>query len=117
MASLLQGLFVTRKNFCKPVLMLVPNSPRSRFPGQFLAHEGLYAVYQLIELDDLTGRLTTDENRALMLDLAPPSAVTHALTHSHSVTGPIANSTISLVSTGYSLFQTDKNISLVYKKH
>jgi hypothetical protein len=79
MESLLHGLYVTRKYFCKPVLMLVPNSPRSRFPGRFLAHEGLYAVSQLIELDDLTGRLTTDENRALMLDLAPHPLLQHML--------------------------------------
>jgi hypothetical protein len=42
------------------------SAPKSKL----LAHKEVYMVSQLMEVDDLTVRLTTDENRAHMLDLA-----------------------------------------------
>jgi hypothetical protein len=38
---------------------------------QFLAQKWIYTVLQLMEKDDFTGRMTTDENRALVAELAP----------------------------------------------
>jgi hypothetical protein len=39
--------------------------------GDLLAEENLHTVSQLQEVDDLTGHLTIDENRALMEALTP----------------------------------------------
>jgi hypothetical protein len=44
--------------------------PLSETEGQLKAQKGVYTVSQSMETDDLTGRLTMDENRALLADLA-----------------------------------------------
>ncbi len=49
--SLLPGLFFTRKFFCKPVLMLVLNTPRSP-PGVFITAESNFSVYSSLENRD-----------------------------------------------------------------
>jgi hypothetical protein len=56
-------------------LMVTPLLPKV-FPlgaleGKPLAHKRIYAVFQPMEVDDLRGRLTSDENQALMMELAP----------------------------------------------
>jgi hypothetical protein len=44
--------------------------PLSPAEGTVLAGRGVLTVSQLLEINDLTGRLTTDENRALFKELA-----------------------------------------------
>jgi hypothetical protein len=75
-------------------------------------------VSQIMEVDNLTGRLTTDENRVLLADFAPFSLHQHklrllnqALRRSLTV-----DKTIGLATMGYALFQLYKNISIVNKK-
>ncbi len=61
--SWLPGLFVTIKLFCKPVLMLVPNTPRSRLPGVFITGESrLHDVFTTGE-SRLPDVFTTRESR------------------------------------------------------
>jgi hypothetical protein len=68
-----------------------------------------------MEVDDLTGHLTTDENRALLLELAPTlySNTSYGFLF---VLCPTVDKVISLVITGYSLIQLDKEICRIYNK-
>jgi hypothetical protein len=67
-------------------------------------------VSQLMEVDDLTGRQTIDENRAPMLNLARPFCCNTSYDFLFALCdgAPTASRVISLVSIGYSLFQFDK---------
>jgi hypothetical protein len=49
--------------------------------GQLLAQKAiyLYTVSQIMEVDNLTGRFITDENRTLLADLAPFPLLQHKL--------------------------------------
>ncbi len=44
-----------------------------------LKEKSLYTVSQLLEVNDLTGRLTTDENRLLLTDLTLYPQLQHKL--------------------------------------
>ncbi len=46
--------------------------PVNSTEGDLVSEKNLHTVSQLLEVDDLTGCLTTDENRALMEELTPP---------------------------------------------
>jgi hypothetical protein len=71
-----------------------------------------------MEVDDLTCRLTTDKNRALLAELAPLPLLQHKLRLLiHALRrGPTAEKSSDLATTCFALFQLDKNISIVYKK-
>jgi hypothetical protein len=70
-----------------------------------------------MEVDNLTGRLTTDKNRVFLPDLAPFSLLQHnlrlliqALPRNITV-----DKTVGLATMGYAIFQLYKNISIVNK--
>jgi hypothetical protein len=70
-----------------------------------------------MEVDDLTGRLTTDENRALLADLALFPLLQHQLRLLiHSLRrSQTADKIVGLATKNCALFQL-YNISIVYKK-
>jgi hypothetical protein len=68
-----------------------------------------------MEVNDLTRRLTTAENRELMQELCPFPQLQLKLWLMKLRWGPTADKVISLATTFYSLFQLDKNRSIVYK--
>jgi hypothetical protein len=71
-----------------------------------------------MEVDDLTGRLTTGENRALMEELVPYPRLQHKLRLLINTLcrSPTADKLVSPATTAYALFQLNKNMSIVYKK-
>jgi hypothetical protein len=72
-----------------------------------------------MEVDDLNGCQITDENRALILDLAPYPLLKRKLQLLTQALrcGPQQTKLSDLSRLDrYSLFRLDKNISLVYKK-
>jgi hypothetical protein len=53
--------------------------PLSVAEEQLLAQKGIYTVSQIMEVDVLTDRQATGENRALMMELAPFLLLQHKL--------------------------------------
>jgi hypothetical protein len=53
--------------------------PCSVMERQLLAQKGIYTVSQIMEVDKFTARMSTDESRALLADLAPFSLLQHKL--------------------------------------
>jgi hypothetical protein len=51
------------------LFIVIPSS--AKFSHYLLKERNLLAVSQLVEVNDLTGRLTTDENRVILDDLTP----------------------------------------------
>jgi hypothetical protein len=76
--------------------------PLSVAKGQFLSQKGIYTVSQIMDVGDITSRLTTSENRALMIELTPVPVLQHRLRLLlHALRrGPTV---VSLPTTGYSL--------------
>jgi hypothetical protein len=83
-----------------------------------LADCGLYTVSQLLEINDLTGQLTTVENRALFEDLAAYPHLQHKLRLFVRVfwRGPIADKLNCQVTAASSLFLVEKNLSQIFRK-
>jgi hypothetical protein len=79
---------------------------------------GLYTVSQLLEINDLTGRLTMEENRALFEDLAVYPHLQHKLRLFVRVfrRGPITDKFNCQVTAASSLFLVDKNLSQIFRK-
>jgi hypothetical protein len=84
--------------------------PLSVTEGGMLADRGLYTVSQLLEINDLTGRLTTEENRALFEDLAIYPHLQHKLRLFVRVfrRGPIADKLQCQATAASSLFSMEK---------
>jgi hypothetical protein len=83
-----------------------------------LRDKSLYTVSQLLEVNDLTGRLTTDENRLLLPDLAPYPQLQHKLRlliHSLRRT-PVVDKFTTPTAKASSLFCLDKNLSQIFMK-
>ncbi len=91
----------------------------SEIEGQLLAQKGIYIASHIIEVDDLFGRLTTNENRPLRADLAPFPMLQHKLRVLIQALQrpPTEDKFVGLATKCYALFQLDKKISFVYKKH
>jgi hypothetical protein len=87
-----------------------------KWKDTLLAWKGIYSL-KIMEVDELTDRLTKDENRALLADLAPFLLLQHKvrLLIQALRRGPTAEKVVVLATTGYALFQLDKNISIVLK--
>jgi hypothetical protein len=89
------------------------------FAGEMstLRDKNLYTVFQLLEVNELTGRLTVEENR-LLADLTPYPPLQHKLRLLiHSLgSAPVVDKFVSSTTTASSLFCLDKNLSQVYKK-
>ncbi len=83
-----------------------------------LAGRGILTVSQLLEINDLTGRLTTEENRALFEDLAVYPHLQHKLRLFVRVfrQGPIVDELTCQVTAASSLFLVDKNLSQIFRK-
>jgi hypothetical protein len=80
---------------------------------ELLAQRGLFTVFQLMEVDEPTGRLSTDENRGLMQELVTHSLLQHKiqLLIQSLRFGLTADKHVGLSTTGFSLFQLDRIIS------
>jgi hypothetical protein len=71
-----------------------------------------------MEVNNFTGRMSTDENRAHIAEVTLPPLLQHKLKlliHAWR-RGSTADKDVSLATTGYVLHQLDKNISIVNKK-
>jgi hypothetical protein len=92
--------------------------PHSVPEGGMLADRGLCTVSQLLEINDLTARLTMEENRALFEGLDAYPHLQHQLRLSVRVfrRGPIADKLICQVTTASSLFLVEKNLSQIFRK-
>jgi hypothetical protein len=92
--------------------------PLSATEGGMLADHGIFNVSQLLEINDLTGRLTTEENRVLFEDLAVYPHLQHKLPLFVRVfrRGPIADKLTCQVTAASSLFLVEKNLSQILRK-
>jgi hypothetical protein len=92
--------------------------PLSVTEGGMLANRGLYTVSQLLEINDLTGQLTTEENRAQFEDLAVYPHLRHKLRLFVRVFrwGPTTDKLNCQVTAASSLFLVGKNLSQIFKK-
>jgi hypothetical protein len=79
---------------------------------------GVFTVSQLLEINDLTGRLTTEENRALFEELAIFPHLQHKLRLFVRVfrRGPIADKLVCPVTAASSLFLVEKNLSQIFRR-
>jgi hypothetical protein len=78
-----------------------------------LREKSLHTVSQLLGVNDLTGRLTIDENRLLLTDLTPYPQLQHKL-HLliHALRrAPVVDKFVIQTTTASSLFCLDKNLS------
>jgi hypothetical protein len=83
-----------------------------------LKDKNIHTVSQLLEVNDLTGQLTVDENRLLLADLSIYPHLQHKLhllIHS-SQRGPVVDKFVTHTTTAFSLFHLDKNLSQIFKQ-
>ncbi len=83
-----------------------------------LKDKNIYTVSQLLEVNDLTGQLTVDENRLLLADLSIYPHLQHKLRLLiHSLRrAPVVDKFVTQTSTASSLFCLDKNLSQIFKQ-
>jgi hypothetical protein len=92
--------------------------PLTHAEGMLLVEREILTVSQLLEINDLTGRLTTDENRALFKELAIFPHLQHKL-HFFARNfrrGPIVDKMVCPVTAGSSLFLVEKNLSQIFRR-
>ncbi len=92
--------------------------PLSSAEGTLLADREILTVSQLLEINDLTGRLTTYENRALFEELAIFPHLQHKLRLFVRVfrRGPIVDKLVCPVTAASSLFLVEKNLSQIFRQ-
>jgi hypothetical protein len=92
--------------------------PLSSAEGEVLADRGILTVSQLLEINDLTGRLTTEESRALFEELATYPHLQHKLCLFARVfwRGPIVDKLVCQVTAASSLFLVEKNLSQIFRR-
>ncbi len=83
-----------------------------------LKDKNIYAVSQLLEVNDLTDRLTVDENRLLLADFSTYPHLQHKL---HLLVrsmrrAPVVDKFVTQATTASSLFSLDKNLSQIFKQ-
>jgi hypothetical protein len=83
-----------------------------------LKDKNIYTVSQLLEVNDLTGRLTVDESRLPLADLSTYPHLQHKLRLLvHSMRrAPLVDKFVSQATTASSLFCLDKNLSQIFKQ-
>jgi hypothetical protein len=84
-----------------------------------LKDKNLYTVSQLLEVNDLTGRLTVDENRLLLADLSTYPHLKHKLRlliHSMRRAPVVVDKFVTETTNASSLFCLDKNLSQIFKQ-
>ncbi len=86
--------------------------------GRLLVERGILTVSQLLEVNDLTGRLSTDENRALLEDLTVFPHLQHKLRLfvRNFRRAPIADKMVCPVTAGSSFFLVEKNLSQIFRR-
>jgi hypothetical protein len=82
-----------------------------------LRDNNVYTVSQLLEVNDLTGRLTVDENGPLLDRLAAYPHLQHKLRLliRSMRRAPMVDKFTSPITTATSLFALDKNLSQIFK--
>jgi hypothetical protein len=83
-----------------------------------LRDKNIYTVSQLLEVNDLTGRRTVDENRLLLVDFSLYPHLQHKLCLLiHSLhRAPVVDKFVTHTTTASSLFCLDKNLSQIFKQ-
>jgi hypothetical protein len=83
-----------------------------------LRYKNVYTVSQLLELNDLTGRLTIDKNGQLLAQLAIYPHFQHKLRLliRSMRRAPVVDKFVTLTTTASSLFALDKNLSQIFKQ-
>jgi hypothetical protein len=83
-----------------------------------LRDRNVYTVSQLLEVNDLTGWLTVDENRLLFADLATYPHLQHKLRLLVRTMrkAPVVDKFVTPTTTASSLFVLDKNLSQIFKQ-
>jgi hypothetical protein len=78
----------------------------------------ILTISQLLEIDDLTGRLTTDENRALFDELPafPQLQYKLRLLIRTMCRAPLADIFMAHNTMAFSLFCLERNLSQIFKK-
>jgi hypothetical protein len=92
--------------------------PLTHAEGRLLVERGILTVSQLLEVNDLTGRLSTDENRALFEDLTVFPHLQHKLRLfvRNFRRAPIADKMSCPATAGSSFFIVDKNLSQIFRR-
>jgi hypothetical protein len=92
--------------------------PLSNGERSILRDQQIFSVSQLLEVNDLTGRLTVDENAALLTGLANFPHLQHKLRLlvRSMRRAPVVDKFVTPITTATSLFLLDKNLSQVYKQ-
>ncbi len=92
--------------------------PLSNGERSILRDQQVYSVSQLLEVNDLTGCLTVDENVALLTGLANFPHLQHKLRLlvRSMRRAPVVDKFVTPITTATSLFLLDKNLSQVYKQ-
>jgi hypothetical protein len=83
-----------------------------------LKDKNIYTVSQLLEVNDLTGRLTVEENRPLLADLSVYPHLQHKLRLliRSMRRAPVVDKFVTHTTTASSLFMLDKNLSQIFKQ-
>jgi hypothetical protein len=83
-----------------------------------LRDRNVYTVSQLLEVNDLTGHLTIDENSLLLADLAVYPHLQHKLRLliRSLRRAPVVDKFVTSTTTASSLFLLDKNLSQIFKQ-
>jgi hypothetical protein len=83
-----------------------------------LRNNNVYTVSQLLEVNDLTGRLTIDENMLLLAQLADYPRLQHKLRLliRSMRRAPVVDIFVTPTTTATSLFALDKNLSQIFKQ-
>jgi hypothetical protein len=92
--------------------------PLSNGERAILRDRQVFSVSQLLEVNDLTGRLTVDENAALLTSLANFPHLQHKLRLliRSMRRAPVVDKFVSPITTATSLFRLDKNLSQIFKQ-
>jgi hypothetical protein len=92
--------------------------PLSSSEISILCDNNVCTVSQLLEVNDLTGRLTTDENTALLAQLAAYPHLQHKirLLIRSLRRAPVVDKFVAPITTATSLFSLDKNLSQIFKQ-
>ncbi len=92
--------------------------PLSNGERSILRDNEVYSVSQLLEVNDLTGRLTVDKNSALLTRLANFPHLQHKLRLliRSMRRAPVVDKFVTPITTATSLFALDKNLSQIFKQ-
>jgi hypothetical protein len=92
--------------------------PLSSGEISILHDNNVCTVSQLLEVNDLTGRLTTHENTALLAQLAAYPHLQHKLRLliRSLRRAPVVDKSVAPITTATSLFALDKNLSQIFKQ-